>query len=153
MNTQIYIIKEIKYDKSPIFLHEVIVSKYKDFISLDSFRNGSRKFCSVKDRKCFRMLCTFGPTSLFYIKTYNDWLNEDVQNVFVMCQLLKQTPLTFINEHYVNTLTVDNLDLIPRKIHQSIWDFYKSIGFDTKTRSYRTEQNLPIKYCTVTIGF
>lgn len=108
---------------------------YRQGMSIDAF-NGhhKRQGASATDKKYHRDGCSWGPESLYIIKSLKEWEKEIQSN------------LSSIEEHLPNW---PDERKFPRTKHPSFKDFTKFIGFDTTSRRYRTPDGKPINYSIV----
>lgn len=119
-------IRIFKYipNKFSIFPNEVIhkikfpsnwePKRYISLISLSAFNHGRKKNATKEQRAKYMDSCCYSPQGLYYCKlTEEQWLKENE----VVKHLYDETTLAVVE-------------------HESLWDFYKYIGFNHKKRKY-----------------
>lgn len=150
----IYICKEIDYSNNgpirPVVIHEISIpgrnspGGYTQILSLNGFSYGQRRGASKLDKEYHRGGCQWGPRSLYRLQPEWEWIQElEADNARIKRLLPESNPL----EEYGEETT--EISRIPRIKHESIWAFYKAIGFDPKKRRHVDAEGKPVSYSVV----
>ena len=143
--SSLYIASEVDYKTGEHgIIHEVVLppdlssKNYAPSRSIGAFQNGKRKGASKTDKRVYRDRCCWGPRCLFVTKTMEQWEQDCEMNAEVARKMSEKYP----------DITDDAPDprSVSRIVHNSVWDFYKAIGFDYKSRCYRDKDGKEIKY-------
>jgi hypothetical protein len=143
----IYIVTEIEHKTCKHGkIHEIQLppfldpKSYQPGISIEAFRNGKRKGASQRDAAVYRDRCCWGPTCLYLVKKLSEWTQDIEMNLEVRAEMLKKFP---------NVPEANDPRTQPRIRHESVWDFYKAIGFDHELRGYRDKNDKEIRYSVI----
>lgn len=107
---------------------------YVSSVSLGAFR-GKRRGASKEDKEKHRDTCAWRHDAVFALnEQVDEWINVSDQ----MIESLKNIPCDYdLTDEYADaTKDMKSVAEVPRIIHNSVWDFYKHIGFDHKKRRY-----------------
>lgn len=139
-----YIVIEIPYgyqNETDKTVHEILIPQWGEgghipnvIESLNSFFCGMspRKFVSKRDKQHHRDGKNWGPKSLYKLESQEkEWREWSALMLKHTRKMLPDWP---------------DITEFPRIKHDSLWDFYKYIGFDYKGRVYRDEKGNVIKY-------
>jgi hypothetical protein len=98
-------------------------SGYRSISSLNAFNCGIKRSASKEDRRLHRDGCCWSHDSLYIGKREEQWREDQERTA-------KNPHLAHLDER--------NMPIIE---HESIWAFYKHIGFDHKKRRYVSLSN------------
>lgn len=127
LETDIIVFTEIPSDiKFPKTVHKVKLPKYNSpkwyitITSLNAFQNGKKRNATVLEKRNYQDRCCWSPHSLFYGgKSLSEWGKR--------CQELSED---FPHFSELDERTLEEV------IHESLFDFYKYIGFNREKRKY-----------------
>ena len=127
-------------------LHKIVIprlGKSQDIASINAFSNGTRAGVSKTDKLYKYVTCCWSPTALYNVKHEDAW-KEDIE--WLMAYYTKNG--LSINAYIKRTFGIDCNSIydVPMTTYPTIYDFYKTIGFDHKKRRYIDASGKPIKF-------
>lgn len=115
--------------RKPIKLHKVMIEdSYRILNSLKAFREGKRKGATQLDKEIGRDTCCWGPKSVFLVYNERGHRQQVEYKEYVSKYSNKD-----IGEYYCLKEGTKEFDVTE---HDSLYDFYKAVGFDKEKRKY-----------------